>query len=106
MGRYLGDAGDLIGEIAIWRVPRNCWCRGGENLAMGGALDIGNICNGDQDALSFCNEWALDIGDILDSDQDALSFCNEWALDIGDILEMAIKTPYRFATNGRLILAE
>ncbi|GFZ06495.1 hypothetical protein Acr_18g0006650 [Actinidia rufa] len=24
-GRYLGDIGDIIGKIAIWRVSRNCW---------------------------------------------------------------------------------
>ncbi|GFZ18566.1 hypothetical protein Acr_27g0003050 [Actinidia rufa] len=35
MERYLGDVGDIIGKIAIWRVSRNCWCRGGENLARG-----------------------------------------------------------------------
>ncbi|GFS33856.1 hypothetical protein Acr_00g0030890 [Actinidia rufa] len=34
MGRYPGDVGDLIGEIAIWRVSRNCWCRDGKDLAM------------------------------------------------------------------------
>ncbi|GFS30160.1 hypothetical protein Acr_00g0010510 [Actinidia rufa] len=33
-GRDLGYVGDIIGEIAIWRVSRNCWCRDGENLAM------------------------------------------------------------------------
>ncbi|GFY85148.1 hypothetical protein Acr_03g0019220 [Actinidia rufa] len=33
MERYLGDVGDIIGKIAIWRVSRNCWCRDGENLA-------------------------------------------------------------------------
>ncbi|GFZ21686.1 hypothetical protein Acr_29g0008480 [Actinidia rufa] len=38
MERYLGDIGDIIGKIAIWRVSRNCWCRGGENLARGQVL--------------------------------------------------------------------
>ncbi|GFZ21689.1 hypothetical protein Acr_29g0008510 [Actinidia rufa] len=33
MERYLGDVGDIIGKIAIWRVSRNCWCCDGENLA-------------------------------------------------------------------------
>ncbi|GFY83295.1 P-loop containing nucleoside triphosphate hydrolases superfamily protein [Actinidia rufa] len=32
---YPGDVGDLVGEIAIWRVFRNHRCRGGEDLAMG-----------------------------------------------------------------------
>ncbi|GFZ19519.1 hypothetical protein Acr_28g0002240 [Actinidia rufa] len=40
MERYLGDVGDIIGKIAIWRVSRNCWCRGGENLAMGVKIRI------------------------------------------------------------------
>ena len=31
---YPGDVGDLIGEIAIWRVSCIHRCRGGENLAM------------------------------------------------------------------------
>ncbi|GFS36871.1 hypothetical protein Acr_00g0048390 [Actinidia rufa] len=35
MERYLGNVGDIIEKIAIWRVSRNCWCRGGENLTMG-----------------------------------------------------------------------
>ncbi|GFZ20876.1 hypothetical protein Acr_29g0000380 [Actinidia rufa] len=34
MERDLGDVGDTIGKIAIWRISRNCWGRGGENLAM------------------------------------------------------------------------
>ncbi|GFS33544.1 hypothetical protein Acr_00g0029130 [Actinidia rufa] len=38
--RYLGDVGDIIGKIAIWRVSHNCWCRGGENLAMGVKIGI------------------------------------------------------------------
>ena len=42
-----------------------------------GVLDIGDIHNGDQDALSYYNEWAfIDIG--VDGDQDALSYRNEW----------------------------
>ncbi|GFS33615.1 hypothetical protein Acr_00g0029610 [Actinidia rufa] len=34
MERYLGDVGDIIGDIVIWRVSGNCWCRDGEDLAM------------------------------------------------------------------------
>ncbi|GFY94786.1 hypothetical protein Acr_10g0001710 [Actinidia rufa] len=40
MERYLGDIGDIIGKIAIWRVSRDCWFRGGENLAMGVKIGI------------------------------------------------------------------
>ncbi|GFS44415.1 hypothetical protein Acr_00g0090220 [Actinidia rufa] len=31
---YPGDVGELIGEIAIWRVSRDLRCCGGENIAM------------------------------------------------------------------------
>ena len=32
---YPGDIGELIGEVAIWRVSRDFRCCGGENLVMG-----------------------------------------------------------------------
>ncbi|GFY96664.1 hypothetical protein Acr_11g0009700 [Actinidia rufa] len=49
-------------------------------------IQVCDIFNGDQDALSFSNEWTyLDIGDIY-GDQGALSYSNEWAyLDVGEI---------------------
>ncbi|GFY84513.1 hypothetical protein Acr_03g0012870 [Actinidia rufa] len=44
-------------------------------------LDYGDILNGDQDALSYYNEWAyLDCGDTLNGNQDTLSY---WPSHVG-----------------------
>ncbi|GFZ09645.1 hypothetical protein Acr_21g0002440 [Actinidia rufa] len=48
------------------------------HIVMNGYLDISDLCNGDQDALSYCNEWSSSL--------------------------MAIKTPYHIVMNGRIFI--
>ena len=42
----------------------------------------------------------LDIGDIHNGDQDALSFCNEWAILILTIFNMTLQSLLKLATKS------